>query len=533
MSKCTNCGSNVNSGEKFCQKCGSKIEHKPAPENKQKIIIGIVILSLLLCIASGLALWKHFASNDTAPAYASEDFLSSTAETTESLTYEQPFKATGTLSQLDSSGDHYYLILDQPTVFQWTIDGDIINIELQTIKVKAVPEISRYLGKKVTLSGEMVMEGAVPNEDAISVIPEVERIVTAEKDTETTTAQQPVANKNVKVGVLYVGNSRDTEGHTYVHEQGIQQMVRNLGLSEEQIIRKNDIDDTDNDAITAAIQNCIDAGCQVIFGTSYGYGDCIERMAAKYPDVLFYHYSGYKSNGKNFWNYDGKMYEASYLAGIAAGMRTKSNKIGYVAAQGDINPLVTSAVNAFALGVKSVNPNAKVHLQVTNTWYDPQREKMASLALKDKGCDVIAQYQDTAQSLIAAEQSGIWGCGFGVDMSKQAPTAYLTAPIWNWGNFYTEVVQSVINGSWRTGNYLGGLKDGAVDLAPLSKNCATGTAAAIQKARNGIINGSLQIFSGPIKDNKGNEQIKAGESPSAEQILGRMQWYVDNIVLVK
>lgn len=116
MSKCTNCGSNVNPDEKFCQKCGSKIEHKPALENKQKIIIGIVILSLLLCIASGLALWKHFASNDTAPAHASEDFLSSTAETTESLTYKQPFKATGTLSQLDSGGDHYYLILDQPKI---------------------------------------------------------------------------------------------------------------------------------------------------------------------------------------------------------------------------------------------------------------------------------------------------------------------------------------------------------------------------------------------------------------------------------
>lgn len=139
MSKCTNCGSNVNPGEKFCQKCGSKIEHKPAPENKQKIIIGIVILSLLLCIASGLAIWKHFASNDTAAPHTSEDFLSSPTETTESLTYKQPFKATGTLYQDVGVGSLVAVYNDNVSAYN---GGNAVGgtVSIRSIRSQGLPD---------------------------------------------------------------------------------------------------------------------------------------------------------------------------------------------------------------------------------------------------------------------------------------------------------------------------------------------------------------------------------------------------------
>ena len=124
-------------------------------------------------------------------------------------------------------------------------------------------------------------------------------------------------------------------GYTYTHELGIQGMQKNLGLSDEQIVRKNNVDDTDALATQKAIQECIDEGCNIIFGTSWGYMDVMEQMAEEYPDIYFCHGTGYKSNGKNFTNYYfGRIYQARYLSRIVAGMNTETNKIGYVAAPG-------------------------------------------------------------------------------------------------------------------------------------------------------------------------------------------------------
>ena len=207
----------------------------------------------------------------------------------------------------------------------------------------------------------------------------------------------PVAKGQIKVGVIHIGNPKDTSGYTHAHDQGIVDMQKTLGLQDNQIIRKNNIDDQDKKAIETAIRECIEEGCNIIFGTSYGYMDTMEQLAAEYPEVIFSHCSGYKNNGKNLNNYFGRIYEARYLTGIAAGLKTKSNKIGYVAAQGSSNPEVTGGIDAFALGVKSVNKDAKVYVKVTNTWFDLNKEKSAAIALLDLGCDVIAQHQDTAQ----------------------------------------------------------------------------------------------------------------------------------------
>jgi basic membrane protein A len=176
-----------------------------------------------------------------------------------------------------------------------------------------------------------------------------------------------IAKEDIKVGVIHIGNPADGSGYSYAHDQGIVAMQKALGLSDSQIIRKNNVNDTDPTATEAAMLECIEEGANIIFGTSWGYMDTMEALAQEYPDVLFSHGSGYKSNDRNFNNYFGRIYQARYLTGIAAGLKTKTNKLGYVAAMGKDNSEVTGGLNAFAMGAYSVNPDAKVYVKVTNS----------------------------------------------------------------------------------------------------------------------------------------------------------------------
>jgi len=339
-----------------------------------------------------------------------------------------------------------------------------------------------------------------------------------------------ISKDKIKVAVIHIGNPADGAGYTYAHDQGIIAMQQELGLADNQIIRKNNVDDTDAVAIKTALEECIEEGAHIIFGTSWGYMDMMAEMAEEHPDIIFSHCSGYKSNDKNFNNYFGRIYQARYLAGIAAGLKTKTNKIGYVAAMGKDNAEVTGGINAFAMGIESVNPDAKVYVKVTNTWFDPTLEKQAAEALLDLGCDVIAQHADTTAPQLAAEERGVWGCGYNSDMTKDAPKAHLTAPIWKWGAYYTAAVKAVIEGKWTNENYFGGMEDGLVDISPLSANCADGTAEAVEAARQRILDG-FKVFEGDIFDNEGNQICKEGEFLSDSDITGgKMNWYYRNVV---
>ena len=154
-------------------------------------------------------------------------------------------------------------------------------------------------------------------------------------------------------------------------------------------------------------------------------------MAEKYPDIYFSHGTGYLSNGTNFNNYFGRIYQARYLSGIVAGMNTKTNKIGYVAAQDSSNSEVTGGIDAFAMGVYSVNPDANVYVKVTNSWYDPDAEKAAAEELLAMGCDVMSQHCDTPYPQTLAQEKGVYGIGYNSDMSKETPDSCLCSVIWN------------------------------------------------------------------------------------------------------
>lgn len=332
-----------------------------------------------------------------------------------------------------------------------------------------------------------------------------------------------------KVGVIHIGDPADGAGYSYAHDLGIQDMQKNLNLKDDQIIRKINISDTDAAATKTAIEECIADGCKIIFGTSWGYMDTMAELAEKYPDVIFSHGTGYKNNGKNMNNYFGRIYQARYLAGIAAGLKTKTNKIGYVAAMDNTNSEVTGGINAFAMGIESVNPDAKVYVKVTNSWFSPDLEKQAAEALLAMDCDVIGQHCDTTAPQLAAEAKGVWGCGYNSDMTKDAPKAHLTAPIWHWGVYYTKAAKAAMEGKWTNEDYFGGMDDGLVDISPLSENCAEGTKEAIDAARAKIVDGSNKIFAGELFDNRGNQVCKNGEVISDEDITGNMTWYYRNV----
>lgn len=344
--------------------------------------------------------------------------------------------------------------------------------------------------------------------------------------------QNDISKDDMKVGVLYISDPSEGSGYSYTHDLGIQGMQENLGLSSDQIERKI-VDDSDAAVTEKAIKECIDDGCRIIFTTSWGYMETTSEMAEQYPDVYFSHGTGYLSNGKNFNNYFGRIYQARYLSGIVAGMNTKSNKIGYVAAQDSSNSEVTGGIDAFAIGVESVNPDAKIYVVITNSWYDPDKEKAASEQLLDMGCDVMAQHCDTAYPQTLAQDHGVYGIGYNSDMSKETPDSCLTSVIWNWSAYYTSAVKSVMNGTWDGSNYYGGMAEGLVGITNLASFAADGTQEKVDNATAAILSGENNVFDGVLETNTGDTIGSEGSTLDDATITGGINWYYRNVVVVE
>jgi basic membrane protein A len=275
------------------------------------------------------------------------------------------------------------------------------------------------------------------------------------------------------------------------------------------------------------VRQFIDDGFNVIVGTSFGYMDDMLALADEYPDVVFEHVSGYKANDTNFGNTFGRMYEPRYLSGMVAGSATTSNQIGYVAAFPI--PEVIRGINAFTLGVREVNPDATVEVAWTSTWFDPVVEGDSAQALLDKGVDVIAMHQDSTAAGEKAEAAGARWVSYNSDMSAFAPNAYLTAPVWNWGPRYTEIIEAAAAGTYVPGYYWGSMADGLVDLAPIADDVDADVVAAVAARKAEIIAGTFHVFSGPINDQAGNVMVAAGATMEDGDMLG-MGLFVEGVI---
>ncbi|MEG2413303.1 MAG: BMP family ABC transporter substrate-binding protein, partial [Clostridia bacterium] len=313
-------------------------------------------------------------------------------------------------------------------------------------------------------------------------------------------------NNEFKIGVIHIGDPKDG-GYSAAHDEGIVEMQKNLKLKDSQIVRKLNVSDTDASATKTAIEECIAAGCKMIYATSYGYMDTCDALAKDYPNVIFSHGTGYKSNATNMNNYFGRIYQARFLSGIAAGLKTQTNKIGYVSAFGDELAETCSGISAFAMGVYSVNPNAQIFVKKLNTWFDQKNEKgFAEDLISTSNCDVIAQHCDTTGPQVAAQENKVWGVGYNMDMTEAAPDAHLTATIWNWGVYYTAATKAAIEGNWNSFDraYYKGIAEGLVGVSPVTKNCAEGTQEKIDAVTKIMKDGTWDVFTGKEITFKGN-----------------------------
>ncbi len=322
------------------------------------------------------------------------------------------------------------------------------------------------------------------------------------------------------VGFIFVGPVGDG-GWTFAHNEGRLALEKELGVK---TLYKESV--PEEQVVESEMRNMIDQGATAIFATSFGYMSFVENMSNEFPEVAFFHCSGYTQTD-NMANYFGRMYEARYLTGIAAGLKTESNKIGYVAAFPI--PEVIRGINAFTLGAKSVNPDVEVEVVWTSTWYDPAKEKEAAIALLDGGVDIIAQHQDTAGPQQAAEERGAFSIGYNTNMYDMAPKSHLTAATWDWSGYYIEQVKAVMDGDFASHAYWGGMNDGIVTIAPLSEHVAEGTKEAIDKAKEAIMDGSLVVFGGEILDQNDEVKVAKGESLDDGSMLG-MDWFVKGVV---
>ncbi|MCM8711803.1 BMP family ABC transporter substrate-binding protein [Clostridium sp. SYSU_GA19001] len=336
---------------------------------------------------------------------------------------------------------------------------------------------------------------------------------------------EPASSKEetkLKVGFIYVGPIGDG-GYTYAHDQGRLYLENELKGKVETIYKESVKEDKAE--VQKVVEDMIEQGAKVIVGTSFGFQEGLLAAANEHKDIKFLHCSGYEM-ADNMGQYFGKIHEMMYLNGIVAGLKTKTNTLGFVGAFPI--PEVIRNINAFTLGAKSVNPNIKVKVTWTNTWYDPAKEKDAALALIDSGADVIAQHQDTAGPQQAAEAKGVFSIGYNTDMSKTAPKANLTSAVWNWGPYYVKQVKAIMDGTWKSEKYWGSYADGVVDQAPLTSLVPEEAKNAVEKAKADIKDGKLKIFTGEIKDQKGNVKVEKGNTLSDDEVWN-MNWFVEGV----
>jgi simple sugar transport system substrate-binding protein len=330
-----------------------------------------------------------------------------------------------------------------------------------------------------------------------------------------------LAKEPFKVGFVYVGPVGD-HGWTYEHDQARKEMEAYFDGKVKTTFVENVSEGADAERVITQLAK---AGNKVIFTTSFGFMNPTAKVAKRFPNVVFEHATGYKRS-KNLGTYLLRTYQGRYVSGVAAGLTTKSNVIGYIAAFPI--PEVIRDINATYLGAKSVNPNVKIKIVWVNSWYDPGKESDAANALMDQGADVLIQHTDSPAPLIAAEKRGAMGVGQASDMRHFAPKAQMFSVRDHWAPFYIKTVEEVMNGTWKSSNYWGGLKDGVLQVVSINPSLPAKVKAAIQTTEDKIKSGAINPFAGPLKDNQGHLKIPAGSAATDKDLLG-MHWYVEGI----
>ena len=331
------------------------------------------------------------------------------------------------------------------------------------------------------------------------------------------------ADKPLKIGFVYVAPLADT-GWVRQHDEGRLAVESALGNKVKTTYVENVAEGPDAERV---IRDLAATGHQLIFTPSFGYMEPTLKVAQEFPAVRFESITGYKT-APNVATANARYYEGRYLAGIAAGRMTKTNVAGYVA--GFAIPEVVQGINAFALGLRSVNPKAVVKVVWLNTWFDPTRERDAAMTLFNQDVDVIAFHTVSSAIMAAAQERGKLAIAYHSDMRKIAPDAQILAVTHQWGAYYTQRARAVLGGSWKSGNVWGGVREGMIRVEGFGSAVPAAVQQEVLARQKDIAAGKLQPFRarGALLDNEGRQVIAAGQSLSDAQILG-MNWLVQGV----
>lgn len=330
------------------------------------------------------------------------------------------------------------------------------------------------------------------------------------------------AAEPLKVGFVYVSPVSDA-GWTHQHDVGRKELDKALGIWVETSFVASVPEGPDAERV---IRQLAASGHELIFTTSFGYMNPTIKVAKQFPGVIFEHATGYK-RAKNVGTYLARFYEGRYLTGLVAGKMTKSNTIGYVAAFPI--PEVVRGIDAFTLGLRSVNPRARVKVVWTNSWYDPGKEREAAIALIAQGADIVTHHTDSTAVVQAAQAKGAYAIGYHSDMSKYGPDAQLTAATHHWGRYYIETARKVLAGEWRSRAVWGGIKEGMIKLAPFGKAVPEEVREMVSAKSRDIARGRFHPFQGPIRDQRGHVKVASGTTMTDDELL-KLDWYVEGVV---
>jgi basic membrane protein A len=336
------------------------------------------------------------------------------------------------------------------------------------------------------------------------------------------------APSGLTVGFIYVG-PKDDYGYNQAHAEGAKAVSTLPGVK---------IREEENVPETVAVQKTMESminldGAKLLFPTSFGYFDPhILKMAEKYPDVTFLHCGGLYTEGKhpkNVGSYFGYIDEAEYVAGIVAGMTTKTKKLGFIAAKPI--PQVLRNINSYELGAKSVNPAVETMVVFTGDWSMPVKEAEAANSLIDQGADVLTAHVDSPKVVIeTAEHRGIFSTGYHANQSALAPKGYLTGAEWNWEKVYSAYIDEVMKGEKWEHLVRGGFKEGFIKMSPYGAAVSEDAKKKADEAKAKFIDGSLVVYQGPLKDNTGKEIIAAGVKQEQRDIaLESMNYLVEGV----
>lgn len=333
-------------------------------------------------------------------------------------------------------------------------------------------------------------------------------------------AAAPAADK-LKIGFMYVSPIGDG-GWTYQHELGRKAIQEKFGDK----IETSFVESVPESADAERVMRDMGAqGNKLVFATSFGYQEFVQKVAADLKDVKFEHATGYKQ-AENVATYDTKTFEGAYLAGIVAGGMSKTKTVGVVASVPI--PEVVRNINSFVLGAQSVDPTIKAKVVWVNEWFSPPKEAEAAASLINGGVDVMYQNTNSPAVLKTAEERGVRAFGKDGDMSAYAPKAHLGSAVIDWTPYYTKVVEDTLAGKWQGGAHWWGVKEGAMDLVKIADDVPQEIKDRVAKAKAGLQDGSFAVWTGPVKDNAGKEVLTAGQVADLPFLSG-INFYVAGV----